>query len=117
MGLSIEATNEPSIYWAGDTVLYPPVAKVIKETGPDVVIIHSCGARWDGDLIVMDADQTIAVCALSNEIRVIATHMEALDHATIDRRDLRVAAELRGIAASKLLIPQDGETVEVLARE
>jgi L-ascorbate metabolism protein UlaG (beta-lactamase superfamily) len=89
MGFSLEARGEPSIYWAGDTVLYPPVADVIHKTKPDIIITHSCGARWDGDLIVMDAEETIAVCETSSTSVVIATHMEALDHATISRQDLR----------------------------
>lgn len=46
MGFSIEATGEPGVYWAGDTVLYPPVANTISETRPAVIITHSCGARW-----------------------------------------------------------------------
>jgi hypothetical protein len=37
--------------------------------------------------------------------------MEALDHATIDRRQLREAARLHGIADSALLIPDDGDTL------
>lgn len=111
MGFTLEAEGEPSIYWAGDTVLYPPVAKVIRETGPDIIITHSCGARWDGDLIVMDAEETVAVCEAAPDATVIATHMEALDHATISREDLRQAAQARGIAPSRLLIPDDGETV------
>ncbi|QRM55417.1 MBL fold metallo-hydrolase [Sinorhizobium sp. BG8] len=113
MGFSVEAKGEPSIYWAGDTVLYPPVADIIRETNPDVIITHSCGARWDGDLIVMDAGETIEVCETSQSAVVVATHMEALDHATVSRQDLRRAAEARGIAASKLLIPADGDTLTV----
>ena len=115
MGFSLEAEGEPSIYWAGDTVLYPPVAAVIRDTKPDIIITHSCGARWDGDLIVMDALETVAVCEAAPDAIVIATHMESLDHATISRQDLRHAAEERGIAPSRLLIPADGETV-VLGR-
>lgn len=111
MGFSLEAAGEPSIYWAGDTVLYPPVADVIRETRPDIIITHSCGARWDGDLIVMDAAETIAVCEAAPHAIIIATHMEALDHATISRKDLRQSAEAKGIAPSRLLIPADGETV------
>ena len=105
MGFSFEAQGEPSIYWAGDTVLYPPVAAVIREMRPDIIITHSCGARWDCDLIVMDAEQTVAVCEALKAAVVIATHMEALDHATISRQDLRHAADARGISASRLLIP------------
>lgn len=111
MGFSLEAEGEPSIYWAGDTVFYPPVAAVIGDTKPDIIITHSCGARWDGDLIVMDALETVAVCEAAPDAIVIATHMEALDHATITRQDLRQAAEGKGIAPSRLLIPADGETV------
>ncbi|WP_455274002.1 MBL fold metallo-hydrolase [Rhizobium herbae] len=111
MGFSLEAEGEPSFYWAGDTVLYPPVAQVIGETRPDIIITHSCGARWDGDLIVMDAAETVAVCEAAPNATIIATHMEALDHATISREDLRRAADARGIAPSKLLIPVDGETM------
>lgn len=111
MGLTLEAEGEPSIYWAGDTVLYPPVASVIAETKPDIIVTHSCGARWDGDLIVMDAQETVAVCETSGDAVVVATHMEALDHATISRQDLREAAEARGISAAKLRIPADGDVL------
>ena len=113
MGFSLEAAGEPSIYWAGDTVLYPPVADVIRTTGPDIIVTHSCGALWNGDLIVMDAEETIAVCEIAASSLVISTHMEALDHATIGREDLRGAAEARGIPASRLLIPADGEVLAV----
>lgn len=111
MGFTLEAESEPAVYWAGDTVLYPPVAGVIAETRPDIIVTHSCGARWDGDLIVMDAQETVAVCETSGDAVVVATHMEALDHATISRQDLRAAAEARGISAAKLLIPADGDVL------
>ena len=113
IGFSLEAPGEPSVYWAGDTVLYPPVAETIRATDPDVVITHSCGARWNGDLIVMDADETVEVCRLARASIVIATHMDALDHATVDRPQLRAAAEAHGIAPSRLLIPLDGEFVSL----
>jgi L-ascorbate metabolism protein UlaG (beta-lactamase superfamily) len=111
MGFSLSAEGEPSVYWTGDTVLYPPVTDVIDQTDPDIIVTHSCGAKWDNDLIVMNAQQTVSVCEISNSAIVIAAHMEALDHATISRQDLRRAAEARGIPASKLLIPRDGDVL------
>jgi L-ascorbate metabolism protein UlaG (beta-lactamase superfamily) len=111
MGFTLAAQDEPLIYWTGDTVLYPPVAETIKETSPDIIVTHSCGAKWDGDLIVMDAEQTIATCELAKEARIAAVHMEALDHATVTRADLRRAAEAAKISAQRLLIPADGETL------
>ena len=40
---------------------------------------------------------------------VIATHMEALDHATVSREELRAYAKANGIQPERLLIPADGE--------
>ncbi len=111
IGFTLEGEGEPRVYWAGDTVLYPPVEKTIRETRPDVVITHSCGAKWDGDLIVMDAAETVDVCRLAGEATVVAVHMEALDHATVSRSDLRKAADAAGISPSQLLIPADGDTI------
>jgi L-ascorbate metabolism protein UlaG (beta-lactamase superfamily) len=113
MGFTLTARDEPAIYWAGDTVLYPPVARTIAETSPDIVVTHSCGAKWDGDLIVMDAAQTIATCELAKDARIVAVHMEALDHATVTRAELRHAAKAAKISAQQLLIPADGEVLKM----
>lgn len=113
IGLTLEAAGEPTVYWAGDTVLYPPVAETIREFSPDIIVTHSCGARWDGDLIVMDDKQTLEVSRLAPEATIVATHMEALDHATVTRQDLRQTAEAGGLGPSRLLIPVDGETLHL----
>ncbi|WP_377296641.1 MBL fold metallo-hydrolase [Rhizobium sp. SGZ-381] len=113
MGLSLKAPGEPQIYWVGDTVLYPPVLDQVAMTLPDVIVTHSCGAVWDSDLIVMDAAQTVELCKATPFATVIATHMEALDHATTSRADLRAAADAAGISALRLLIPEDGEKISL----
>lgn len=115
MGFVLEAPHEPKLYWAGDTVLYPPILETVCRTIPDIIVSHSCGARWDGDLIVMDADQTISLSEAAPGSIVVATHMEALDHATVDRYDLRRAADAKSIPATRLIIPRDGETIDLAA--
>lgn len=116
MGFSIEAEGEPSIYWAGDTILYPAVRDTITTTRPDIIITHSCGAKWDDIHIVMDAEQTVEVCRIApGHAKVIATHMEALDHATVSRHDLQVYANAHDIAKHRLIIPDDGETLHLTA--
>lgn len=111
MGLSFAAQGEPTVYWCGDSVLYPPLSAAIASVDPDVIVTHSCGARWDGTLIVMDDEQTAAVCQAWPRATVVATHMEALDHATVDRATLRRTADAHGISRERLLIPKDGETL------
>ena len=113
IGFTLEASGEPTVYWAGDTVLYPPVVETIRQVSPDIIITHSCGARWDGDLIVMDDHQTLEVSRLAPNATVVATHMEALDHATVTRHDLRQTAETASVDPARLLIPADGETLHL----
>ena len=116
MGFSITAKDEPSIYWAGDTVLYPAIGAIIANTTPEIVIIHPCGARWDGDLITMDAKEAVATCRLAPASTVIATHMDLLDHATVSRDELRRYSIEQGVSLQQLLIPRDGETLQFAAR-
>ncbi|MCP4722701.1 MAG: MBL fold metallo-hydrolase, partial [Desulfobacteraceae bacterium] len=109
-GFVLKADNEPLVYWAGDTILYDEIKILIKTVKPDIILTHSCGAVLDDSgPIVMDAKMTIEVCKLMPKAIVIATHMEALDHARVTRKDLRALAEKTGIKADQLLIPEDGE--------
>lgn len=109
-GFVMMGTHEPTVYWAGDTVWNENVESIIARYRPGVIVTHSCGAVWgDGVLIVMDAEETVEVCRAARDSKVIATHMDALDHAMISRQDLRRYADTHGIGADQLLIPQDGE--------
>lgn len=110
-GFVFEADNEPTVYWAGDTIWYPEVGKIIEAVQPDIIITHSCGAVWGkGEtLIVMDDKQTVTVCQTRPQAMVVAVHMETLDHSTITRAMLRDTATAEGIADKQLLIPADGE--------
>jgi L-ascorbate metabolism protein UlaG (beta-lactamase superfamily) len=110
-GFVFEAENEPTVYWTGDTIWCEHVAEAIDRFQPDIIITHSCGAAWTEDkvLILMDAAQTIEVCHTAPNSIVAAIHMEALDHATVSRADLRTYAEAKGISPKQLLIPADGE--------
>jgi L-ascorbate metabolism protein UlaG (beta-lactamase superfamily) len=111
-GFVFQARGEPTIYWTGDTIWYEAVEKAIHEYQPDVIVTHSCGAEFDEhDPIVMDAEQTVAVCRAAPNAIVIATHMDTFDHGMVTRADLRAFATAEGITAERLRIPDDGETL------
>lgn len=113
-GFVFQAENEPTVYWAGDTIWYEEVQAAIERFRPYVVIVHASGAKFgDSDPIVMDAEQTIAVCQQSAPATVVAVHLESLDHGTVSRSGLREAAETAGIRPTQLLIPADGETISI----
>ena len=111
-GYVLQAESEPTLYWAGDTIWCDAVKRVVTDAQPDIILTHSSGARFPkSDPIVMDAEQTIALCQAAPNAIVVATHMEALDHGTVSRTDLRALAEREGIGAARLFIPLDGEVL------
>jgi L-ascorbate metabolism protein UlaG (beta-lactamase superfamily) len=111
-GFVFKAKNEPLVYWTGDTIWCEAVTAVIRKETPHIILTHSCGAVWGKQvLIVMDAAQTIEVCRAAAHSKVVAIHMEALDHATITRAALRQYADEHGIGPDRLLIPADGEKI------
>lgn len=111
-GFVFRAEGEPTLYWAGDTILTDDVLDVIATVRPDVIVTHSSGAVWGpGTLIVMDAEQTIAVCRAAPTAVVVAVHLDSLDHGTVSRADLRTYADGQGIGPERLRLPADGATL------
>jgi len=93
------------LYLAGDTVWYEDVAETIERFSPRVAIVNAGGASFlEGGLIVMGVDDVREVA--SRVPVVVCVHMEALNHCFLSRADL--AAAVPGV-----VIPRDGETVEV----
>lgn len=111
-GFVLRASGEPTVYWAGDTIWYDAIAEVIAEEQPDIIITHSGGARFgDSDPIIMDARQTVSVCQAAPAARIVAVHMESLDHCATSRADLRSIADESGVTPDRLLVPVDGEVI------
>jgi L-ascorbate metabolism protein UlaG (beta-lactamase superfamily) len=113
-GFVFQAPGEPTVYWCGDTLWYEPVRETIERFQPDVIVTHSSGAVWgEGGRIVMDADQTLEVCRAAPASTVIAIHLDSLDHGYVSRTDLRAHARAAGIREGQLLIPEDGESLDL----
>jgi L-ascorbate metabolism protein UlaG (beta-lactamase superfamily) len=115
-GFVFAADDEPTVYWAGDTVWCDEVDEAIAVHDPDVVITHSGGATIPGhDPIIMGVSDTLRVIEAAPGATVIAVHLESLDHCPVTRGELREAAKKAGVAPGRLLIPFDGELVAVEA--
>lgn len=116
-GFLLRAPGEPSVYWVGDSVLCDEVREVLRAERPDVVVVHACGADWEGQgPLVMDAQMVLQTVRLAAPATVVATHLDAVDHATVSRADLRRAAlALDAADRARLAIPADGETLTFTA--
>jgi L-ascorbate metabolism protein UlaG (beta-lactamase superfamily) len=113
MGFILRAQGEPTLYWAGDTVLTPEVLNVLANEKPDVIVTHSGGAIIGGTLLIMDDAQTIELSRNAGKAIVVAVHMEALDHCPVTRAQLRAAANAANIPEAQLLIPSDGQLLDL----
>ncbi|WP_404986275.1 MBL fold metallo-hydrolase [Chryseobacterium sp. M5] len=111
-GFVLQAKNQPTVYIVGDTIWNEDIKKDIKKFKPDYIIVNSGGAliKGFGDTpIIMNEMQTMDLIGASGKAKVIAVHMNALDHCFTTRDILKKkAAELK-IGKDKLIIPEDGE--------
>jgi len=110
VGFVIKLPNEPSVYIAGDTILTKQVHDCIRDHQPDVTVVPAGGAQFDlGSELIMDGRQAIEVGRLSPG-KVVANHLEALDHCPISRDDILTQVnELNW--QQRFFVPNDGETL------
>jgi len=113
-GFIFQFPGEPVLYWIGDSIWCDDVENSLEIHQPDVVVTHSGGAEIDDSgPIIMDAAQTIRVCESVPSATVIATHLEALDHCLTTRSSLRADAKKMDIRSGRLIIPENGDIVDV----
>jgi L-ascorbate metabolism protein UlaG (beta-lactamase superfamily) len=113
-GYVLQAENHPTVYIVGDSIWTDEVVKAINTYKPDSIIVNSGGAQmpgFEGSPILMDEEQTITLIKASGEAKIIAVHMEALDHCHTTRESLHQQADESHVGKGKLVIPQDGETI------
>ncbi|MGY0216216.1 MBL fold metallo-hydrolase [Endozoicomonadaceae bacterium StTr2] len=110
VGFFLALPGEPSIYISGDTVLTDDVKRALGELKPDITVVAAGRAQMDvGQPLLMAEDEVMEFIRLSPG-KVIANHMEALNHCSVDRDTLRKSLQRHGLA-DKVFIPADGEAL------
>jgi L-ascorbate metabolism protein UlaG (beta-lactamase superfamily) len=112
-GFVVAAPGEPSLYVAGDTVWCEEVAAALDAHVPDVVVVNAGGARFEqGDPITMTDADIAAVAEHAPGARVVAVHLEAINHCLQTRADLHQRLHETGLAG-RVTVPEDGALVPV----
>ena len=107
-GYVLQNAGEPTVYIAGDTIWCDEVADAIRQFQPKVIVVNAGGARFlQGDPITMTAQDVIQVARRAPHAKVVAVHMESINHCLLTRKQLSHAARE---AKVKVIIPDDGET-------
>lgn len=111
-GVILQAAGEPTLYVAGDTIYYKGVEQTLERYHPDVVVLNACGAELMGvGRLIMGTEDVLKVCEAAPNATIIASHMDAVNHATVTRAELRDFLRKHG-KDGHVLIPEDGECLE-----
>lgn len=109
-GFYFQRPGEPAIYISGDTVYTQDVERVLTEFKPDIAVMAAGSASLDvGGPILMPLEELLTFVRKA-PAKVIANHLEALNHCPTTRSQLQQTLLHNGLLA-KVLIPGDGETL------
>ena len=109
-GYYLELPDEPSIYISGDTVFTDDVHRALTDLAPDIAVVAAGSASLDiGGPILMPMNEIITFIRHAPK-RVIANHMEALNHCPTKRSDLSQELDVQNLL-EKTDIPSDGQTL------
>jgi L-ascorbate metabolism protein UlaG (beta-lactamase superfamily) len=110
-GFVIAGADEPVLYIAGDTIWAGEVADAIDRYAPDVVVVNAGAARFTtGDPITMTADDVVTVARHAPGARVVAVHLEAINHCGLTRADLHQRLQEEDLT-ERVTVPEDGAEV------
>ena len=102
-----------SIYVAGDTIWCKEVEEALSKFNPEATIVNAGGAQFlTGDPITMTPNDIFKVHKALLKTKIIAVHMDTVNHCLVKRVDLMKALTDRKVNF-KVIIPQDGEVVEI----
>jgi L-ascorbate metabolism protein UlaG (beta-lactamase superfamily) len=113
-GYVLKTEGEPSLYITGDTIYCEEVDAILTEIQPNIVVVNAGGARFNiGDPITMTGEDVVKVCRKDPQAKIIAVHMEAINHCLLSRADLLNHLEEENLS-HQVFIPMDGETLKFL---
>lgn len=109
-GVVLKHPTEKTLYIAGDTVWYEGVKEEIDTHKPDVIVVNAGDNQFiQGGSLVMGKDDIYEVYKAAPVAKIITVHMEAVNHWTLSRNELKSFIHKEGIS-SNVLVPDDGES-------
>lgn len=111
-GYFIKLPNQPTLYLMGDTILTDDIREFLHVNKPDCIVAPTGKAQFDiGAPLLLNEKEILELASLS-EGKIIANHMDALDHCRITRLDL-IALLKKHDLLQMFHIPNDGETLTI----
>ena len=112
MGFFIELPNQPSIYLSSDTIYTDDVDKVLTDYQPAISVVAAGTARFDIFKPLLMTVKDVVRFTKNAPGKVIANHLEAVNHCPTTRKDLSHRLMHEGLL-KKSYIPEDGDWIEL----
>ncbi|MGE7606493.1 MBL fold metallo-hydrolase [Peribacillus frigoritolerans] len=109
-GVVFKHPSEKTLYVAGDTVWYEGVQEELDTHKPDIIVVNG----GDNQIIeygslIMGKEDIYEVHKAAPNAKIISVHMEAVNHWTLSREELKNFSKEKGFS-SNILVPEDGES-------
>jgi len=109
-GVVLKHPSEKILYIAGDTVWYEGVQEAIEINNPEIIVVNGGDNQFlQGGSLVMGKEDIYNVYKAAPDATIISVHMEAVNHWTLSREELKSFIDEKGIS-SHILVPDDGES-------
>lgn len=109
-GFILKAKDYPTIYIVGDCLLDDEIKSNINTYNPDIIIVNSGGAVFGGSQILMNEKDVVDIAQRFPQVKLIAVHMESLDHCLTTRQMVKDEAKKENV---KVYVPNDGEIIQL----
>ena len=112
MGVVFQAPGHKTLYLVGDTVWRNDVDQAIAKYRPEVIVLNAGDARLTGfdGAIIMGKEDVLRASQAAKNARIVAVHMDAINHMSLTREELRAYVKNEGID-NRVDIPEDGASL------
>lgn len=108
-GVVFKHPDEKTLYVAGDTVWYDAVQEVLDIHKPEIIVVNAGDNQFfEGGSLVMGKEDVYEVCKAAPNSKIITVHMEAINHWTLSREELKSFVNEKGLMTN-VIVPDDGE--------
>ncbi|MNF80608.1 metal-dependent hydrolase [compost metagenome] len=113
MGVVFQAPGYKTLYLAGDTVWRKEVDQTIEKYHPEVIVLNAGKAKVNGfeGAIIMGEEDVLRASQAAKNAKIVAVHMDAVNHMSLTREELRTYVKKQGIE-TRVDIPEDGASLE-----
>ena len=113
MGVVFQAPGYKTLYLAGDTIWRKEIDQAIEKFHPEVIVLNAGKAKMTGyeGAIIMGEEDVLRAAQTAKDAKIVAVHMDAVNHMSLTREELRNYVKKQGIE-SRVDIPQDGASLK-----